>query len=155
VPHRLVLTGKRGWGCEGLTVQAARLQIAESIHFTEYVPDEDLPALYSAADVTAYPSLYEGFGLPPLESMACGAPTFVSDAPAMPEVAGDGALVLPVIDSVSWGEALIHILTHDAQRAYWSERGLRRAAMFSWARTAAETRAVYEQALEPALPSRE
>jgi glycosyltransferase involved in cell wall biosynthesis len=146
LPHHLVLTGKPGWGYEGLTVQAARLHIADAVVFTGYVEDSDLPALYSAADAMAFPSLYEGFGLPPLEAMACGAPTMVSDAPAMPEVVGDGAWVLPVIDAAAWGEAMARLLTEPETRAFWSARGRLRSADFSWARTACLTRAVYENA---------
>lgn len=144
LPHCLVLTGKKGWGCEELTRMASRLRLADALVFTGYVEDADLPPLYSAADAMAHPALYEGFGLTPLEAMACGAPTLVSDAPAMPEVVGDGAWVLPVMDAATWGEALVCVLTDPATRAFWSERGRRRAAAFRWARTAAETRAVYE-----------
>lgn len=144
LPHRLVLTGKRGWGYEELGRLAARLQITDALVFTDYVADEDLPSLYSAADAMAHPSLYEGFGITPLEAMACGAATLVSDAPALPEVVGNGAWVLPAIDASAWGEALADVLTDPQTRAYWSEQGLRRAAEFSWARTAAATRALYE-----------
>ncbi|MCC6728933.1 MAG: glycosyltransferase family 4 protein [Chthonomonadales bacterium] len=142
-PHKLVLAGKRGWGCENLAIQAARLQIGDAAVFTDYVADQDLPALYSAADAMAFPSLYEGFGLPPLEAMACGAPTLVSDAPAMPEVVGDGAMILPVMDAYSWGDALAALLKDPAARRTWSARGVARAAAFDWDRTARATRQVY------------
>jgi glycosyltransferase involved in cell wall biosynthesis len=144
LPHRLVLTGKRGWGVEGLSRHAARLRLNDAIVYTDYVEDADLPALYSATDAMAWTSLYEGFGLPPLEAMACGAPTLVSEAPAMPEVAGDGAWVLPIMDAVAWGSALARLLTDAALRELWSERGIRRASAFSWERTAARTLAVYD-----------
>jgi glycosyltransferase involved in cell wall biosynthesis len=156
LPHKLVLTGKRGWGVEDLLRLAARLGISDAVHLTDYVSDSDLPALYSAADAVAYPSLYEGFGLPPLEAMSCGAPTLVSDAPCMPEIAGDGAWVLPVIDAAPWGEALARLLTDPELRAHWSRRGMARAAEFDWARTAAATRHEYAKALscreEPSRP---
>lgn len=146
LPHKLVLTGKKGWGYESLSRVACRLNIQDALVMTDYVPDEDLPILYAGADVTAYPSLYEGFGLPPIESMSCGTPTLVSDAPCMPEVAGEGAWVLPVIDAHAWADALCRVLTDPGLAAQWSERALARAREFSWARTAAATRLVYERA---------
>ena len=100
---------------------------------------------FGGADATAYPSLYEGFGLPPIEAMACGAPTLVSDAPCMPEVAGEGAWVLPVIDANAWAAALKRILTEPALAAQWSERARIRAAEFSWERTSAATRQIYDR----------
>lgn len=150
--HQLVIAGKRGWGCEDLSRQAARLNIADSLRFTDYVADADLPTLYSACDMTAYPSLYEGFGLPPLEAMACGAPTLVSDAPAMPEVAGDGAWILPVMDSGAWSDAIECLAQNPSARKDWGSRAIRRAAQFSWQRTAAATRAVYTQIVEQSIP---
>jgi glycosyltransferase involved in cell wall biosynthesis len=147
-PHKLVLTGKRGWGVESITRMIARLNMLNSITFTDYVEDADLPALYSAADAMAYPSLYEGFGLPPLEAMSCGTPTLVSDSPCMPEIAGNGAWVLPVIDAAPWGDAIARILTDPALQAEWSARGLERARDFDWARTGAATRLEYEKALD-------
>jgi glycosyltransferase involved in cell wall biosynthesis len=147
LPHKLVLTGKKGWGYESLYRIACRLQLNDALVLTDYVPDEDLPLLYSGASATAYPSLYEGFGLPPIESMACGTPTLVSDAPCMPEVVGDGAWVLPVIDSHAWAEALSRLLTSPELSAKWSQRALARAATFSWAETGVRTRRVYENAV--------
>jgi glycosyltransferase involved in cell wall biosynthesis len=151
VPHKLVVTGKRGWGMEGFTRQACRLEIQDRLVFTDYVPDEDLPFLYSACDVMGYPSLYEGFGLPPVEAMACGAPVVVSDAPCMPEVVGEGAWVLPVIDAGAWGRALARLLTEDPLRAEWSERGLKRARELTWEKTARETRRVYAEVVGMAV----
>jgi glycosyltransferase involved in cell wall biosynthesis len=148
IPHKLVLTGKRGWGNESLARMAAKLQITDHVHFTDYVPDSELPALYRLASAVAYPSLYEGFGLPPLEAMATGAPTLVSNAPAMPEVAGDGALVLPVMDAVAWAQGLSRVLTDDKLRKSLSESGIARAAQFTWERTAAETRDQYRLAVQ-------
>ena len=145
--HRLVITGKAGWDYEKLGVLAARLGIIDSVQFTGYVADEDLPSLYSGAEALAFPSLYEGFGLPPLEAMACGTPALVSDAPAMPEVAGDGAWVLPVMSPMAWADAIEAVCTDCELRRKWAERGIRRAAQFSWDRTARLTKEVYKQAL--------
>jgi glycosyltransferase involved in cell wall biosynthesis len=148
IDQALVLTGKRGWGFEGLTRQAARLKVSDYILFTDYVPDEDLPVLYSAADAVAYPSLYEGFGLPPVEAMACGAPTLVSDRPCMPETVGHGAWILPALDAVPWGEAMARLSMEPELREHWSRRGIARAGELSWTQTARRTLGVYLKAME-------
>jgi len=145
LPYKLVLVGKRGWAYDEIAVQIARLRVADRVLLTDYVEDSDLPALYSAADLMVFPSLYEGFGLPPLEAMACGTPTVVSDAPAMPEVAGEGALVLPVMDAQSWAEAMARLTESPAERDDLAQRALQRSQQFAWAATAARTRAVYRQ----------
>ncbi len=145
LPHRLVFTGKKGWGCEDLGRQASRLGVSDRLVYTDYVADADLPYLYGACDAMAYPSLYEGFGLPPLEAMACGAPTLVSDAPAMPEVVGDGGWILPVIEPSAWADALITVARDPSVRHDLGARGRRRAACFSWDRTAQGTYDIYRR----------
>jgi glycosyltransferase involved in cell wall biosynthesis len=105
------------------------------------VPDADLPDLYAAARVFAYPSLYEGFGIPPLEAMACGTPVVASTAGAFPEVLGDAALLVDPLDEAALADALRAAADdHGALR----RRGLERAAHYSWRRAAAETWRVYE-----------
>ncbi|MEM4301926.1 MAG: glycosyltransferase family 1 protein, partial [Candidatus Caldarchaeum sp.] len=95
---RLVVVGKKGWLYEGFFRRLRELDLEERVHFTGYVPDEDLPALYSAADLFVFPSLYEGFGLPVLEAMACGVPVVCSNTSSLPEVAGDAALLVNPTD---------------------------------------------------------
>lgn len=146
IPHRLVVTGKTGWGCDNLQALAADLGVGGRITFTGYVEDDRLPALYSAADMLAYPSLYEGFGLPPLEAMACRCPVLVSDAPAMPEVVGDAAVILPTDDAHAWADAIIRLAGDAAARDDWRHRGCERAGAFSWKRTTDLTKTVYRQA---------
>ncbi|MFO7170637.1 MAG: glycosyltransferase family 1 protein, partial [Chloroflexota bacterium] len=107
------------------------------------VPWEDGPLLYSAATVFAYPSRYEGFGLPPLEAMACGAPVVAAEASSLPEVVGDAGLLVPPDDVAGWAGALWRLLADESLRAELSRRGLQRAALFSYERTARETVAVY------------
>jgi len=145
LPHTLALAGKRGWAYDDIVVQAARLRVTDRLLLTDYVEDSDLPGLYSAADMMAFPSLYEGFGLPPLEAMACGAPTLVSDAPAMPEVAADGALVLPVMDAAAWADGLTLLAQSPDLRRDRSAAGLARSRAFNWAVTGALTRRVYTE----------
>jgi glycosyltransferase involved in cell wall biosynthesis len=155
LPHTLVLAGKAGWGTEqdALKLAAAKGggdEAARALHFPGYVEDADLPSLYRACSVFAYPSLYEGFGLPPLEAMACSAPVLVSDAPALPEVAGNAALIVPAADIVAWAEALGTVLMSTDVRTRLAVAGLARAAAFSWQTTAARTREVYCKVLTTA-----
>ena len=148
IPHLLVVVGKRGWKNEDLDTHLAALppEVADQVVFTGYVPDEDLPTLYGGADVFCYPSLYEGFGLPPLEAMACGCPVLVSRISSLPEVVGDAGILLPAKDSDAWATALEKLLAEPNVRARWAERALERAKEFSWRRTAEQTLAVYQDA---------
>lgn len=152
LPHQLVLVGKAGWGTEQEALrEAARHgggpEAAAALVFPGYVEDADLPLYYRACDLFAYPSLYEGFGLPPLEAMACGAPVLTSDAPAMPEVVGDAALILPAIDASAWAQGLGKTLTDGAARRRLAALGPAHAARFTWEVTAQRTRAVYQEAV--------
>jgi glycosyltransferase involved in cell wall biosynthesis len=103
--------------------------------------------LYGGADALCYPSRYEGFGLPPLEAMACGCPVLVSRSSSLPEVVGDAGLLLPPDDSGAWAHALSKLLSAPAVSARWRARGPERAARFSWAQAARETLAVYEECI--------
>ncbi len=147
-PHRLVIAGKRGWKNEDLDRQLAALPagVREDIVFPGYVADEDLPRLYGGADALCYPSLYEGFGLPPLEAMACGCPVLCSDTSSLPEVVGDAGTLLPPDDVRAWADALHGLLTDGAARAHLRALGPARAALFSWEKAARETLAVYAEA---------
>jgi glycosyltransferase involved in cell wall biosynthesis len=118
-------------------------QLRDHIIFLGYVPDDDLPALYSAARACVYPSLYEGFGLPPLEAMACGCPVLTSNTSSLPEVVGDAGWLLPSNDEGTWVAALGSVLNDSGLRDKLREKGLQRAALFSWERTARQTLAMY------------
>jgi glycosyltransferase involved in cell wall biosynthesis len=148
-PHLLVIAGKRGWKNEELDrrLKALPPEVVEQIVFAGYVPDDDLPALYGGADAFCYPSLYEGFGLPPLEAMACGCPVLCARTSSLPEVVGDAGLLLPASDSDAWATALEKLLGDAKVRERWSHRGLERARAFSWERTARQTLAVYTAAM--------
>lgn len=133
---RLVIAGGRGWLEDALYTQIAALGLEERVKFTGFVADEDLPALYSGACVFAFPSLYEGFGLPPLEAMACGVPVVASNTSSVPEVVGDAALVVDPYDVGALAEALEHLLDSEALRSILTARGRERARQFSWAAAA-------------------
>lgn len=145
LPQRLVLAGERGWGYEALRRELDALTTDLRVDIVGPIAADDLPAVYSAADLLAHPSLYEGFGLPVIEAMACGTPVVTSDAGSLPEVVGDAArCVNPrAVDAIA--AALGELLADPAQRRILSERGRARAARFTWERCARETFAVYEE----------
>jgi glycosyltransferase involved in cell wall biosynthesis len=131
--YQLVITGKTGWMADRLRVAASE---TEGVDFTGYVPDEDLPALYSLADLFVYPSFYEGFGLPPLEAMACGTPVIASNAASLPEVVDDAALLVDPHQPRDLAAAMTQVLTDDARGEDLITRGLARAAQFDWTASA-------------------
>ena len=144
--HTLVIAGQPAWRHEGEEPLARRLGLADAVRFLGHVPQADLPALYSGADLFVFPSLYEGFGLPALEALACGTPVVASNVSALPEVVGDAALQVSPLDVEALADAMERVLHDPRLRADLRERGLKRAAGFSWERAARETLAVYEWA---------
>jgi len=123
------------------------LRLERDVCFLDNVEECDKPALYRASLAFAFPSVYEGFGLPPLEAMACGVPVVASDATSIPEVVGNGGWLLPPFDAPAWAEALVALADSETKREELRTRGLRRAADFSWRRTAEETISVYREVL--------
>ena len=142
----LVIAGPPAWRYERLVRLVDKLGLAGQVRFLGYVPAEDLLALYNLADLFVFPSLYEGFGLPPLEAMACGLPVVASTAPALREVLDGAALLVQAQDVAALAEAMAAALGDEALRSRLREAGLQRAALFSWERTARETAAVYREA---------
>lgn len=143
--RRLVIAGGKGWLYDDILAEVKRLGLEGDVLFIGFVDDEDLPALYSAASVLAYPSLYEGFGLPVLEAMACGTPVVTSNVSSLPEVAGEAALMVPPTDVAALSEALLRVLTDGALRAHMVERGLAQARRFTWENSARQLLAAYER----------
>jgi glycosyltransferase involved in cell wall biosynthesis len=143
-PARLVLAGARGWLDEPIVAAAARQ--GDRVRLLGSVPAADLAALYAAATAFVYPSLYEGFGLPPLEAMACGCPVVVSTAGALPEVAGGAALLTDPGDAERLRAHLRAVLTRPELAQELRARGLARAAGFTWERTVEGTGAAYAAA---------
>jgi len=123
----------------------SELGLGDRVHFAGYVHDADLPALYGGADLFVFPSLYEGFGLPPLEAMACGTPVVCSNAASLPEVVGDAAVTVDPYDVDALAEAMQRVLADRDLREDLRARGLARARQFTWERTARETLAVYRE----------
>jgi glycosyltransferase involved in cell wall biosynthesis len=152
----LVVVGLRGWYSQQIFVRLKVLGIDERVMFAGFVSDDGLPALYSLAEVFAYPSLYEGFGLPALEAMACGTPVVSSNSSSLPEVVGDAAILVAPRDVGGWKEALERLLTSAELKASLRESGLRRASRFTWETAALKTREVYREvyANRPRSPHR-
>lgn len=141
----LVIAGKRGWMYDQVFAQVEALGLSHRVRFPGYVAKEDLPGLYGGARVFAYPSRYEGFGLPVLEAMRCGAPVVTTNVSSMPEVAGDAAVLVDPDDVAGLAEALLRVATDPALARDLARRGRERAGRFSWERCARETLEVYEQ----------
>jgi len=145
--HKLVLGGGAGWLYQPISAAVEKLGLQDDVIFPGFIPDDELPLWYNSADVFVYPSLYEGFGLPPLESMACGTPVIVSDASSLPEVVGDAALLVNPYRPDEWAAALATLCGDAHLQADLASRGLERARDFSWTRMARETIKVYRDIL--------
>jgi glycosyltransferase involved in cell wall biosynthesis len=135
---QLVIAGGRGWMYEEIFQTVERLNLRERVIFPEFFADDDLPALYAGATLFVYPSLYEGFGLPVAEAMACGVPVVCSNASSLPEVAGDAALYFDPRDVDAMADALHRALTDDALRADLRACGFVQIKQFSWEKAARE-----------------
>ena len=144
---KLVIIGARKWKSNPVFDTVRQLGLESHVHFTGYVEESDLPALYNGASLFVFPSLYEGFGLPVLEAMACGTPVVTSNTSSLPEVAGDAALLVDPSDVAAIAWAMRRVLDDHALSAKMRAKGLARAREFTWERTARETIAVYERVL--------
>ncbi len=146
---QLVIAGKEGWLVDELFSHVKESGVKDRLRFTGYLTDEELRALYSSCRVFVYPSLYEGFGLPPLEAMACGAPVIASRIPSIVEAVGtDAARLISPTDVQALARSIIEILSDENERRQLARTGQQRASMFSWEKTARATLAVYDEALE-------
>ena len=146
-PVRLAIAGGRGWLSDEVFGTVRNLALADGVVFLGEVSPSHLRPLYCAAEALALPSLYEGFGLPPLEAMACGTPVVVSDAGAVPEVVGDAAVLVSPQDPNDIAEGLGWVLGNHSYREALIQRGFARAATYSWDRAARETLAIYQRVL--------
>jgi glycosyltransferase involved in cell wall biosynthesis len=147
LPHQLVCVGPYGWLSRNVEELIERLQIEDAVRFTGYVPFTDLPALYNLAEMFVFPSLYEGFGLPVVEAMACGTPVLTGNVPALAEVSGGAVEQIDRLDADSIGSALVNLTRSRERRQSLAALGLERARTFSWERAARETLKVYRHAL--------
>ncbi len=144
--HQLVIAGRKLWLAEEILAEIARQPWAGDVIVTGYVPDEELPAFYRAASALVYPSLFEGFGLPPLEAMACGTPVITSNTSSLPEVVGEAALLIDPYSETELAAAMLRIIADQPLRAQLQASGLKRAGLFTWRATAEKTLQLYREA---------
>jgi glycosyltransferase involved in cell wall biosynthesis len=145
---RLVLVGPKGWDYEHIFAASSEAeQVSEYVIFTDFVADEDLSPLYSGALAFIYLSLYEGFGLPPLEAMQCGTPVITSNTSSLPEVVGDAGKMFDPIDADAICQGLLDVYSDPELRRTMRQRSLQRAKLFGWDRCTRETIAAYQTAL--------
>jgi len=142
---KLVIVGKRAWLYEETLNAAENSAVRNQIIFTGYVPEEDLPCLYTEARCFIYPSYFEGFGIPPLEAMGCGTPTITANRTCFPEVIGDGGLMVDPFDIEAISAAMVRVLSDKQFREELRVKGLKRASVYDWRKTARLTLAIYEQ----------
>lgn len=145
--HHLVIAGGKGWLYDDIFKAAAVSPVADRIHLIGFVADDDLPTLYSLADIFAYPSHYEGFGIPVIEAMACGTPVVCADNSSLPEVAGQAAWQVPATDRGALAEALFQVATDQPFREQAIEEGFKQAQKFNWLAATERLLGVYQQFL--------
>ena len=154
--HRpqLVIAGLRGWLTEEFDRTLAAAEFGDRVRLIGYVGDEDLRALYSSCKAFVFPSVYEGFGLPPLEAMACGAPVIASRIATLEETLGANAILIPPTDEPAMAKAIALLLENESERERMSAAGLKHAARFTWEKTAALTLNVYRELLAAEVKNR-
>ncbi len=147
-PHNLVFAGGKGWLYDEMMAEVEKQGLNGRVHFIGFVDDADLPTLYSAASLLTFPSLYEGFGLPLLEAMACGVPVISSNASSLPEVVGDSGILLSPHDQEAWTDTLLQILSDPLRRAQMVADGYRQARQFNWQKSTKQLLIIYKMLLD-------
>ena len=147
LPHRLVIGGGKGWLYAEIFAKVEALGLQNDVLFPGFIDEADLPALYSAATFFAYPSLYEGFGLPLLEALACGTPVLTADNSSLPEAGGPGALYVQATDVTSIAEGIVKMATDSTLRETLRSDGRAHAKTFTWDRSAQQLHRAYERLL--------
>jgi glycosyltransferase involved in cell wall biosynthesis len=145
IPHHLAVVGQRGWKNEHVRNEIRAAKIHDRIHLLGYVPDAVLPDIYASADVFVFPSVYEGFGLPPLEAMACAIPVVSSNVSSIPEIVGDAACLVNPHNPVSIADGILNVLNNPGYRSELINRGKQQASKFTWDKTARKMLDIFEE----------
>jgi len=151
IGHDLVCVGPYGWSSRDLAGRIEQRGLSSHVHFTGYVPFEDLPVIYNLGELFVFPSLYEGFGLPVIEAMASGTAVLTANTSSLVEIAGDGAETVDPMNTEALGHAIHGLLTDEPRRRHLAERGRHRSRAFSWSQTARDMLAVYQRAAGKAV----
>ncbi|PID84724.1 MAG: glycosyl transferase family 1 [Chloroflexi bacterium] len=147
IPHNLYIAGGKGWLYDEMMAEIEKQRLTERVRFIGFVDDEDLPTLYSGADLYLFPSIYEGFGLPMLEAMACGVPVIAADVSSLPEVGVETAVLLPPDAQTQWTQTIAAVLSSPHQQEQMIAAGYRRAQKFSWQKAANQLFGIYNTLL--------
>ena len=137
------LPAEKGWLEDEMRQTIAETKLGDAVHLLGFVDDDDLPALYTAARMLVMPSLYEGFGLPILEAMACGVPVIASNLSSLPEVVGEAGILVDPLDIDAIRDAILRIES-DSRRAFLIDAGRRQAKQFTWEKSARRLKSIYE-----------
>ena len=148
ISHKLILCGGKGWYYHKIFTKITELDLGDDVIFTGYMSEDNLCLLYNSADIFVFPSLYEGFGLPVLEAMACGCPVITSKCSSLSEIAGDGAVLINPAEPGEIAEKIWQILNDDELRKGLREKGLQQSKKFSWDKTADETLKYLQEAVQ-------
>jgi glycosyltransferase involved in cell wall biosynthesis len=146
--YKLILVGRYGWMYRDVLDQVKELNLENMVRFLGYVPQEELPLIYNLATLFTYPTIYEGFGLPVLEAMACGVPVITSNVSSLPEIVNEAGILIPVNDTEALLDAMVRLIENANLRQELIHLGVQRAAKFSWAKTAQLTLQVYQRAMQ-------
>ncbi|MEM7134659.1 MAG: glycosyltransferase family 1 protein [Chloroflexota bacterium] len=147
LPHRLVIGGSKGWLYDAIFAKVQELGLEERVYFPGFIDDQDLPILYRAADFFAFPSLYEGFGLPIVEALACGTPVLAGNNSCLPEAGGEGAIYVDAEDVESIADGIVQLAMDKTLREQLKVAGLRHVTQFSWANSAEQLLSAYKKVL--------
>jgi glycosyltransferase involved in cell wall biosynthesis len=145
--HNLVIGGGKGWLYDEIFARVQELGVTECVHFPGFIADGDLPALFSGAEFFAYPSLYEGFGLPIVEALACGVPVLTANNSCLPEAGGSGAIYVNALDTEEMAAAIVRLATDRTLRTDLAAAGIQHAAHFTWQRSAQQLLDAYRKLL--------
>jgi glycosyltransferase involved in cell wall biosynthesis len=148
IEHKLIICGSRGWYYDGIYNKVRELKLEKEVVFTGYIPDDDLPFLYNMADVFVFPSLYEGFGLPVLEAMACGCSVVTSSVSSLPEVVGNAGILVDPLNIDEMAEGILRIINDKSLKEDLIRKGIERVKMFSWENTAKQILDIFEETLD-------